>query len=143
MSRMMDSEMLDLASNGIRQNVRLLTKAEACKELGISLSTLDRRIASGAIQTRKKPMGQRHRVFVVMEGSTTKDEHYDSLIVLALTVAVEKILGLEKKVTVVEEQLREEQQRHSLMFEELKAAVARTPSRSRPRPWWRFWDSPQ
>ena len=139
-SGMTDSDMLDFASNRKRQNVRLLTKAEACKELGISLSTLDRRIASGAIQTRKKPIGQRHRVYVEMEGSAAEDEHDNSLIVLALATALEGILGLEKKVTVVEKQLIEEQQRNSMMFEELKAAVSRQPSRSRPRPWWRFWD---
>ena len=46
-------------------------------------------------------------------------------------------------MTIVEEQLREEQKRNSLMFEELKAAVAPAHTRNRPRLWGRFWDSPQ
>ena len=32
--------------------MRLLTKAEACRELSVSLSTLDRRIASGEVRTK-------------------------------------------------------------------------------------------
>ena len=42
--------------------MRSLTKAEACRELSVSLSTLDRRIASGEIQTKREPHGRRHRV---------------------------------------------------------------------------------
>ena len=34
--------------------MRLLTKAEACWELAVSLSTLDRRIASGEIRARRE-----------------------------------------------------------------------------------------
>ena len=33
--------------------MRLLTKAEACRELAVSLSTLDRRIASGGALDEK------------------------------------------------------------------------------------------
>ena len=35
--------------------MRQLTKAEACLEMAVSLSTLDRRIASGEIQVRREP----------------------------------------------------------------------------------------
>ncbi len=143
MSGITHGDVIAAPGNEQRENVRLLTKAEACRELGISLSTLDRRIASGKIATRKKPMGKRNRVFVVMERAHTEGEHDYSLIVLALAIALERILGLEKNMTIVEEQLREEQKRNSLMFEELKAAVAPAHSRNRPHPWWRFWDSPQ
>ena len=41
--------------------MRLLTKAEAYRELVVSLSTLDRRIASGEIRTNREPRGRRHR----------------------------------------------------------------------------------
>ena len=34
--------------------MRQLTKAEACRELAVSLSTLDRRIASGDIEVRRE-----------------------------------------------------------------------------------------
>ncbi len=37
--------------------MRLLTKAEACRELAVSLSTLDRRIASGELLTRRSRAG--------------------------------------------------------------------------------------
>ena len=47
--------------------MRLLTKAEACRELEVSLSTLDRRIASGQVRARRESQGLRHRVYVVME----------------------------------------------------------------------------
>ena len=43
--------------------MRLLTKAEACRELAVSLSTLDRRIASGEIEVRREEQGRRRRVY--------------------------------------------------------------------------------
>ena len=45
--------------------MRLLTKYEACRELGLSLSTLDRRIGSGDILTQREPHGRRGRLYVV------------------------------------------------------------------------------
>ena len=47
--------------------MRLMTKAEACRELAVSLSTLDRRIASGEIEVRREQQGRRHRVYVVLD----------------------------------------------------------------------------
>ena len=47
--------------------MRLLTKAEACRELGLSLSTLDRRIAAGELQAKREPRGRRHRVYVMLD----------------------------------------------------------------------------
>ena len=130
-SKMTQGDVTAVSDNGQKKNTRLLTKAEACHELGISLSTLDRRIASGEIEVRKEPRGRRHRVYVVMEGTLSEGEPNDSLIVLALAVALERILDLERKVTVIEEQLREEREHNS------------STSRNQQRPWWRFWDSPK
>ena len=48
--------------------MRLLTKAEACRELRLSLSTLNRRIAAGEVAVRREPRGRRHRVYVMMDG---------------------------------------------------------------------------
>ena len=121
----------------------MLTKAEACEELGISLSTLDRRIASGAIRARKKPMGQRHRVYVVMEGGASEDADDDSSDRFALVVALEKILDLQEKLTELQEQLQQDRKSNSLKFDELNAAMIQPSSRKQPHPWWRFWDSPQ
>ena len=38
--------------------MRLLTKAEASRELRQSLSTLNRRIAAGEVPVRREPRGQ-------------------------------------------------------------------------------------
>ena len=47
--------------------MRMMTKAEACRELSVSLSTLDRRIASGEVRTKREPRGRRHRVYVMLD----------------------------------------------------------------------------
>ena len=47
--------------------MRQLTKAEACREPAMSLSTLDRRIASGDIQVRREQHGRRHRIYVMLD----------------------------------------------------------------------------
>ncbi len=103
--------------------MRILTKAEACQELAVSLSTLDRRIASGEIRARREPRGGRHRVYVMLDddppGSGTVADS-------PLAVAQERIRGLE-------EQLERERQRNGDLVNELKAA--REPRGS----WWRFW----
>ena len=46
--------------------MRMLTKAEACRELRLSLSTLNRRIAAGEVPVRREPRGRRHRVYVML-----------------------------------------------------------------------------
>ncbi len=105
--------------------MRILTKAEACQELAVSLSTLDRRIASGEIRARREPRGGRHRVYVMLDddppGSGTVADS-------PLAVARERIRGLEA-------QLEWERQRNAELVDELKAAQERR------RPWWRFWQS--
>ena len=67
-SGMTQGDMMAAANKGKKKNTRLLTKAEACQELGISLSTLDRRIASGEIEVRREPRGRRHRIYVILGG---------------------------------------------------------------------------
>ena len=47
--------------------MRLLTRAEACPELRLSLSTLNRRIAAGEVPVRREPRGRRHRVYVMLD----------------------------------------------------------------------------
>ena len=47
--------------------MRQLTKAEACRELAVSLPTLDRRIASGEIRVSREPHGRRHRIYVMLD----------------------------------------------------------------------------
>lgn len=142
-SEMRNGEVKPFASNDKGNTERLLTKAEACEELGISLSTLDRRIASGKIQVRRKPHGRRHRVYVVMEKGPAEDRLDDSLVEFAVVVALERILGLEEKVSELQDQLQKGRDSSSLKFDELNAVMVQPSSRHRPHPWWRFWDSPQ
>ena len=110
--------------------MRLLTKAEACRELSVSLSTLDRRIASGEITARREPRGRRHRVYVMLDDDppgaveAPKSE---------LAVARERVRGLEEQVAFLQEQLELEQQRNGELADELKTAQERR------GPWWRFW----
>ena len=70
----------------------MLTKAEACRELKLSLSTLNRRIASGEVAATREPRGRRHRVYVMLDDDPPgNDGNVDS----ALAVAQERIRGLE------------------------------------------------
>ena len=105
--------------------MRLLTKTEACRELRLSLSTLNRRIAAGEVPVKREPRGRRHRVYVMLDDdSPMYGEAADS----ELAVAQERIRGLE-------EQLDQGRQRNAELTDELKSAQERR------RTWWRFWQS--
>ena len=138
MSGMTHADIVEMPGKERRKGVRLLTKAEACRELGVSLSTLDRRIATGELETRRKPRGRRHRVYVVMEGEPPEDR--DDFASVQFALAQEKIRGLQEQVAFLGEHLRVEQERNSQLFEQLKTVVVRTSPRNRRRRWWRFWD---
>ena len=99
--------------------MRLLTKAEACRDLAVSLSTLDRRIASGEIITQREPRGRRHRVCVMLDDAPpVNGEVADS----ALDVARERIRGLDEQVELLQEQLEWERQRNAELMSDLKEA---------------------
>ncbi|MYC37599.1 MAG: hypothetical protein F4X66_11930 [Chloroflexi bacterium] len=114
--------------------MRMLTKAEACRELAVSLSTLDRRIASGEIPARREPRGRRHRVYVMLEDDPPGN---GKLADSELAAARERIRGLEEQVDLLCEQLEQERQRNAGLVDELKAA--QTTARGRRGLWWRFW----
>ena len=112
--------------------MRLLTKAEACRELSVSLSTLDRRIASGEVRTKRKPRGRRHRVYMMLDDGPPgiiETPHSE------LAVAQERVRSLEEQVAFLQEQLELEQQRNAELVKSLKAA------QEQHGPWWRFWQS--
>ena len=112
-----------------------MTRAEACRELAVSLSTLDRRIASGEVRTKREPRGRRHRVYVMLDddppntGDTPQSE---------LAAAQERIRDLEEQVSFLQEQLEWEGQSNAELVNDLKAAqtLARQERRGR---CWRFW----
>ena len=110
--------------------MRLLTKAEACRELSVSLSTLNRRIAAGEVPVKREPRGRRHRVYVMLDDdlpSAVETPQSD------LVEAQERVRGLEEQVAFLQEQLDWERQRNVGLVDELEAA------RKRPGPRWRFW----
>ena len=78
--------------------MRLLTKAEACRELAVSPSTLDRRIASGELSAKREPHGRRHRVYVMLDDDPPQETDDAASSEWELAVAQERIRGLEEQV---------------------------------------------
>ena len=105
--------------------MRLLTKAEACRELGVSLSTLDRRIAAGELKARREPHGRRHRVYVMLDDESPENDNHQEPGGTALAVARERVRGLEAQLALLQEQLEQERRRNSALVNELKAAQSK------------------
>ena len=85
--------------------MKLLTKAEACRELAVSLSTLDRRIASGEIEVRREQQGRRRRVYVMLDD----DPPENGVDGQSQDATQERIRGLEEQVELLKAQLALEQ----------------------------------
>ena len=113
--------------------MRLLTKVEACRELSVSLSTLDRRIGAGEVPVKREPRGRRHRVYVMLDDDPPGNEGNPESSGTALAVAQERIRALKAQVELLQGQFEHERQRKAELVNELKAA------RERPGPWWRVW----
>ena len=96
--------------------MRLLTKAEACRELGLSLSTLNRRIAAGDVPVRREPRGRRHRVYVMLDDDPPSAIESPQS---ELAVAQERERGLEAQVAFLQEQLELERKRNPELVNEL------------------------
>ena len=91
--------------------MRQLTKAEACRELAVSLSTLDRRIASGDFQVRREQRGSRHRIYVMLDDNLPENGASARSQGTLLDVAQERIRGLDEQVELLQDQLALEQER--------------------------------
>ena len=115
--------------------MRLMTKVEACRELAVSLSTLNRRIANGEVRTKRESRGRRHRVYVMLDDEPLQPESDVASGDVALAVAQERMLGLEEQLAFCQEQLELEQRSNSELLDDLKALTVRKQG----RPWWRFW----
>ena len=92
--------------------MRQLTKAEACRELAVSLSTLDRRIASGDIEVRREQHGRRHRVYVMPDDDPLENGVAAKSRGTLLDEAQERIRGLDEQVALLQAQLAQEQERN-------------------------------
>ena len=92
--------------------MRQLTKAEACRELAVSLSTLDRWIVSGEIRVSREPHGSRHRVYVMLDDDLPENGANAGSQGTLLDVAQERIRGLDEQVALLQGQLALEQERN-------------------------------
>ena len=110
--------------------MRMLTKAEACRELRLSLSTLNRRIASGEVPVKREPRGRRHRVYVMLDDDPPVNTDTPDP---ALASAREKIQDLEAQVELLQGRLELEQERNAGLVSQMKT------TQKRRRPWWQFW----
>ena len=90
--------------------MRLLTKREACWELSLSLSTLNRRIAAGEVPVRREPRGRRHRVYVMLDDDPPGNGEAAAS---ALAVAQGRICSLEAQVELLQGQLEMERERNT------------------------------
>ena len=114
--------------------LRLLTKAQACRELDVSLSTLDRRIAAGELLTQREAHGRRHRLYVVLDDGAAADHADADRARTALAVAQERVRCLEEQGAFLRGQLELEQRRSAELLEDLR--LERAEGRRR---WWRLW----
>ena len=114
--------------------MRLLTKAEACRELRLSLSTLNRRIAAGEVPVRREPRGRRHRVYVMLDDDPPGNGEATGPV---MSLDQERIRGLEAQVELLQGQLELERERNTGLVDEVKAAQTTMPQERR-GPWWRF-----
>ena len=97
--------------------MRILTKAEACRELAVSLSTLDRRIAAGEVQVRREPRGRSHRIYVMLDDDLPENGANAESQGTLLDVARERIRGLDEQVALLQAQLALEQERNAELEE--------------------------
>ena len=113
--------------------MRLLTKAEACRELRLSLSTLNRHIAAGEVPVRREPRGRRHRVYVMLDdvlpsaAETPQSE---------LAAAQERVRDLEAQVELLQGQLETERARNAGLVDDVEVHM-RPCEKHRPR--WGLW----
>ena len=116
---------------------RRVTKSEACRLLGVSLSTLDRRISEGQLEVERVQQGQVNRVFVLLPAGDMPEDRPDPEKEIA--VAQERIRSLEDLVTLEREWRQTAETR---LHEVLRALPAPTPAPEpeiRSRPWWKVW----
>ena len=78
--------------------MRLLTKAEACREMRLSLSTLNWRIAAGEVAVKRKPRGRRYRVYVMLDDDSPENAANTRSQGTLLDVDQERIRGLDEQV---------------------------------------------
>lgn len=102
--------------------MRLLTKAEACREMSLYLSTMNRRIAAGEVAIKREPRGKRHRVYVMLDDDPPETTGAADP---ALAAAQERIRGLEAQMELLQGQLEQERQRNAELVSQLNGVRER------------------
>ena len=115
------------------------TKVEAARILGVSERTVNRKIASGELDTERETTGRR-RVMVLLDADlhAVTSDHDDSE---ELVVLRERCAGLEDLVEHLHEQLNFERGRYSELYNDMKTGQLALAAPKAARPWWRFWPS--
>ena len=130
-----------------------VTKAEACRRLGVSLSTLDRRIAEGQLEVERVQQGLVHRVLVLLPRDMPEVGPDAQGRAAAVSALQERITGLEALLEergqrLADWEMRYQQQRadHESEIARLTRALpAPAPAETSPvpptvrKPWWKVW----
>ena len=127
-----------------------VTKAEACKALGVSLATLNRRISEGQYDVDRVQQGQVQRVFVLLPGDTARPREAEPEPATELVELRERVAGLEALLEERGRRLAEADERYQYQRVDHEAEVGRLlralPAPSAPpapgapsRPWWKMW----
>ena len=130
-----------------------VTKAEACRRLGVSLSTLDRRIAEGQLEVERVQQGLVHRVLVLLPRDMPEVGPDAQGRAAAVSALQERITGLEALLEergqrLADWEMRYQQQRadHESEIARLTRALpAPAPAEASPvpptvrKPWWKVW----
>ena len=115
-----------------------VTKVEAARILGVSARTINRRIASGDLQTEREDHGKR-RVLVLLDAETLEQAETkidDDLEVVQLR---ERVAGLQDLVDHLHDQLDFERARYSELYHDVKTGALALPAPNSDRPWWKLW----
>ena len=113
-----------------------VTKVEAARILGVSARTINRKIASGELQTERETYGKR-RVLVLLDAESVPDAPVDdSEEVVQLR---ERVAGLQDLVDHLHDQLDFERERYAELYHDVKTGALALPAPNSSRRWWKFW----
>ena len=129
----------------------LVTKADACKTLGVSLSTVNRHIDRGKLRVQRHRQGNAIRVYVELDDAPTGSGGMSESLIpspgvscrdtsgeASLALAEERVRHLEELVSQLTGQLAREQKHTSELVAILRAGHVGE-SRPERRRWWSFW----
>ena len=113
-----------------------VTKVEAARILRVSARTINRKIASGELQTERETHGKR-RVLVLLDAASVPDAPVDdSEEVVQLR---ERVAGLQDLVDHLHDQLDFERERYAELYHDVKTGALALPAPNSSRRWWEFW----